>query len=146
MAGSLRRFNFNSFWKKINEKVKMGERKGEKAGWTLGWCGGFLWVLILSVVFFIQSRVLQGILGLSVVMLALAVIWLFAPWKKPTTKFLILYLFPYTVFLISIVWAVWTYGGVKACGLNWWNFLWLLAFFTPIFTNDNRRWIDGEKQ
>lgn len=124
----------------------MSKRKGEKAGWTLGWCGGFLWVLILSVVFFLQHKILQGILGLSVVILALAVILLFAPWKKPTTKFWILYLFPYAVFLISIVWAVWAYGGFKALGLNWWNVLWLLPMLTPIFSSGNRRWIDGENQ
>ncbi|MFB3851894.1 MAG: hypothetical protein ACE14Q_08245 [Acidobacteriota bacterium] len=124
----------------------MRERKGEKAGWTLGWCGGFLWVLILSIVFFLQHKILQGILGLTVVILALAVIWLFAPWKKPTTKFWILYLYPYAVFLISIVWVVWAYGGLKELGLNWWNVLWLLPMLTPIFSTGNRRWIDGENQ
>ncbi|MCX7830069.1 MAG: hypothetical protein N2445_03290, partial [Acidobacteria bacterium] len=87
----------------------MGNRKGEKLGWTLGWCGGFFWVLILSILFFFQSKIFEGIIGIAIVLMAISVIFFFAPWKKPSAKFWKLSMFPYSVFLISIVWAIWSY-------------------------------------
>ncbi|MEI8183138.1 MAG: hypothetical protein WCG29_10590 [Desulfomonile sp.] len=34
----------------------MANRLGEKAGWIGGWCGGFLWVLLLSVMWVVKGR------------------------------------------------------------------------------------------
>lgn len=30
-------------------------RRGEKIGWTVGWIGGFLWIVILSIIFYIKA-------------------------------------------------------------------------------------------
>lgn len=122
----------------------MNERKGEKAGWIFGWLGGFLWVIILSTVLFFQEKRGEGAIGFGIFILALAIISIFAPWKMPATKFWKVSLLPYSVFLFSIIWAVWAFGGLKPLGLTWWNFSWIIPIFIPIITMGNRRWIDGE--
>lgn len=101
----------------------MNKRKGEKLGWTLGFYGGFLWVVVFSIIFFWQKKIIEGALGMAIVIVAITVISLFSPWRMPNTKYWKLYLFPYTVFIISIGWAIWAFGGVRKLDLNWWNLL-----------------------
>ena len=57
----------------------MGSRLGEKAGWIGGWIGAFLWVLILSIVWLVQSKTPEGLAGLAVVSLAAVVIFATLP-------------------------------------------------------------------
>ena len=45
----------------------MNSRRGEKLGWTLGWCGGFVWVVILAIVAWVQGKTLHAAAGLAIV-------------------------------------------------------------------------------
>ena len=98
------------------------KRKGEKIGWAAGWMGGFIWVIILSMIFLVQGRWLNAILGLLIVVAAVLAILRCAPWHYPNTPYWKLMLGPYAVFFLSVAWAVWSYGGIYGLGLNWWNF------------------------
>jgi len=122
----------------------MGNRWGEKIGWTAGWLGGFIWVAILSVVFLIQGNYAAGVIGLIVTGCAVAAIVLFSPWRHPTTPYWKLLLAPYSVFLLSIVWAIVSYGGLAASGLRWWNLFWLLPLLVPLGPLARRKWSDAD--
>lgn len=122
------------------------DRKGEKIGWTAGWLGGFIWVLALSLVFLSQGKVTQGLLGILLSGAAIIAILYFAPWRHQTTPYWKLMLAPYGLFFLSIVWAVWSYGGLEAIGLNWWNLLWLIPCLSPFGMLSNRKWSGSKNQ
>lgn len=122
----------------------MAERKGEKAGWTWGWTGGFLWVAILALVFLAQGKAAAGGTGLLLFAAAAWAIRRFAPWRHPTTPYWRLYLGLYVLFLLTIPWAIWAFGGLGDEQLNGWMLLWLLPILTPIFINGRKTWADGE--
>lgn len=123
----------------------MTDRRGEKIGWTAGWMGGFIWVVVLSVVFIVQGRTLQGCLGLVLACIAVGCILALSPWQFPWTPFWKLMMVPYILFLASAAWAIWSYGpAVRESGLNWWNILWILPIFSPFITVGRRRWMDGD--
>lgn len=118
-------------------------RKGEKIGWSLGWFGGFIWILILAVILFVQDKLAESILGFLVFVIAILCVFFFSPWRHPQTPFWKLFLVPYFIALLSIVWVIWAYGGPKSLNLNWWNLFWLLPILIPTFTSGGRRWVDG---
>ncbi|WP_028324886.1 hypothetical protein [Desulfatirhabdium butyrativorans] len=122
------------------------DRKGEKIGWTAGWLGGFIWVLALSLVFLYQGKVAQGLLGILLSGVAIIAILHFSPWRHQTTLYWKLMLAPYGLFFLSIVWAVRSYGGLEAIGLNWWNLLWLIPCLSPFGMLSNRKWSGSENQ
>ena len=129
-----------------NWSETMAERRGEKVGWTAGWCGGFIWVAILSVIFLFQEKWLQGLSGLLLVSAAVVIIISFAPWRHPSTHYWKLMIAPYVTFFASIAWAVWSYGGIKAIGFDWWTWLWLLPLLIPVGSLCQRRWSDFDSQ
>ena len=115
-------------------------RRGEKIGWTLGWLGGFIWLLLLSVLWLIQKRTTEGFTGLALFVLAVVMILHFAPWRHPTTRYWKLMVPVYLVFLISVGMVVWSISGLEEHGLNWWSFFWVLPCLTPLGTLGGRRW------
>ncbi len=121
-------------------------RRGEKIGWTAGWAGGFIWVFILSIVFLFQGKIEQGVLGMVLAGASLFMILFFAPWRFASTHYWKLMLAPYGIFFLSIAWAIWSYGGLSAIGLNWWNLLWLLTMLTPFGVLSKRKWTDSIAQ
>lgn len=121
-------------------------RKGEKIGWTAGWTGGFIWVLVLSLVFLHQGKVAQGVLGVVLTGAALIAIVHAAPWRHPATPYWKLMLAPYGLLFLSIAWAVWSYGSLEAIGLNWWNLVWLIPCLSPFGMLSNRKWSDADKR
>lgn len=120
----------------------MKGRMGERIGWTAGWIGGFIWVFILSVVFLFQRKIGEGLSGMALTGLAVGAIVFFAPWRFSTTPYWKLMLAPYGMFFLSIAWAVWSYGGLGAVGLTWWNLLWLLPLLMPLGSLSKRTWTD----
>lgn len=129
----------------------MKERIGEKIGWTAGWIGGFIWVFILSIVFLSHERIVQGLSGIALNVIAIISIVFFAPWRFPLTPYWKLILPPYGMFFLSIVWAIWSYGGIGAAGLRWWDIFWLLPIFLPFlmmpFGNlAKKKWADSITQ
>ncbi len=123
----------------------MNDRIGEKIGWIAGWAGGFIWVLLLSIIFFSQGKTEQGIIGIALIGASALIIFFFSPWRFPSTHFWKLMLAPYTIFFLSIAWAVWSYGGVNAIGLNWWNLMYLLPMLTPFGVLSKKKWSDSAK-
>lgn len=115
-------------------------RTGEKAGWTGGWLGGFLWVFILAVIFLAQNRMMHGLTGLGLFVVAVGAILMLAPWRHPTVQFWKLMLPIYLMLFISIVWAVWSLYNPYEPGLNRWSFFWILPCLIPLFTIGGRRW------
>ncbi len=120
----------------------MADRAGEKFGWIGGWLGGFIWVVILSAVFLVQGRVIQGSFGLALFCLAVAVIITGAPWRHRDTPYWKLMLPVYAAFFGSIVWMVWASEGAKELGLNWWHAFLVLPLLIPFQTVGRRRWDD----
>jgi len=120
----------------------MKDRIGEKIGWTAGWVGGFIWVFILSIVFLFQGKSEQGLLGLTLTGIAIISVVFFAPWRFSSTPYWKLMLPPYGFFFLSIVWAIWSYGGLGSAGLTWWDLLWLLPLLIPFGSLSKRKWVD----
>lgn len=121
----------------------MKDRKGVKTGWTAGWAGGFIWVFALSMVFLFQGKTAPGILGIALFGISVFTILFFSPWRFPSTHYWKLMLSPYGVFSLSVAWAIWSYGGFGAVGLNWWNLLCLLPMLTPFVILGKRKWSDS---
>lgn len=121
----------------------MKNRIGEKIGWAAGWSGGFIWVIVISIVFLFQGKTEQAILGMSLVCAALFIIFYFSPWRFPSTYYWKLMLAPYVMFFLSIAWAIWSYGGLSTIELNFWNLLWLLPMLTPFGVLSKRKWADS---
>lgn len=126
------------------EITTMSDRRGEKIGWTGGWLGGFIWVAVLSLIFLYQQKWLEGFMGLFLTCAAVIIIIVLAPWRHPSTPYGILMLGPYGVFFASALWAVWSYGGIRAMELDWWSLFWFLPLLIPIGTTWKRRWSDFE--
>ena len=120
----------------------MKNRMGEKVGWTAGWIGGFIWIFILSLVFLFQRKLEQGLLGIVLTALAIFTIIFFAPWRFSSTPYWKLMLAPYGMFFLSIIWALWSYGGFENLSVTW-NILWFFPFFLIPFGNlSNKRWAE----
>jgi len=113
----------------------MENRRGEKIGWVGGWLGGFIWVLLMSVIFLVQEKLIQGFLGLVLFCLAACLILIKAPWKHPDTPYWKLMLPVYVVFLASVAWVVWY-------GFDWRTTFWILPILIPLGTMGRRRWND----
>lgn len=122
----------------------MANRVGEKIGWVGGWTGGFFWILILSVVWLVKGMTVEGIAGLVLVGLAMALIFATAPWKHPSTPFWKLMVPLYVMLGVSVVWALWAFGGAEKTGLTWWSIWWVIPLLIPFGTAGRRRWSDGE--
>lgn len=122
----------------------MADRKGEKAGWTWGWIGGFLWVAIIGLVFLAQGKIAEGGAGLVLFVAAIWAIRHFAPWRHPTTPYWRLYLWLYLLFLLTIPWAIWSFGGQGKEQLSGWMLLWLLPLLMPVVINGRKTWAEGE--
>jgi len=120
----------------------MKSRTGEKIGWTAGWSGGFIWVVILSIIFLIQNNWPQGLLGLLLVGLAVLSIVSSAPWRHPSTPYWKLMVPPYMVLFGALVWGIWVYGGIKDSGLNWSSLLLLLPLLIPVISMGKKTWND----
>lgn len=124
----------------------MRNRTGEKVGWVGGWMGGFVWVCILSIVFCVQGKVAQGLLGLVLTAVAMVAIVFLAPWRFPLTPYWKLMLAPYGMLFASGAWAIWSFGGLGSAGLTWWNLFWLVPLLLPFGSLHNRKWTDGGMQ
>ena len=120
------------------------KRNGEKLGWIGGWSGGFIWVVILSIVMLVQAKAMQGGLGLALAGLAGILIIVTAPWKHPDTPYWKLMLPVYVMLAGCLVWAAWSYGGAEGLGINRWNVFIILPVLVPFGTVGRKRWKDGE--
>lgn len=121
----------------------MVDRKGEHSGWTWGWIGGFLWVPVIALVFLAHGRLAEGGIGLLIFIAAILATRQFAPWRHPVTPFWRLFLGPYLLFLLTIPWAVWGFGGFGDEQLESWMLLWLLPTLIPVLTNGRKTWSEG---
>jgi len=118
----------------------MSIRQGEKWGWIGGWLGSFLWLLLLSGVCLYQGRLMVGLLGASFFVVAVATIFLAAPWRHPATPYWKLLIPVYGVFTASGGLAVATAGGLGQSGLSPWSLTFLVVLFVPLFTVGKRTW------
>jgi hypothetical protein len=120
------------------------ERTGEKIGWIGGWLGGFLWVLVLGIVFAVRGDWAIGATGIVIFLVAIAVVFLMAPWRHPETPYLRLLVPPYGALVGSIIWVVAAFDAFDRKGFDPWVLLCLVPAFLPLFTMSRRRWRDGE--
>jgi len=117
-------------------------RIGEKIGWTAGFAGAFLWVVILSMIFLIQNRLAQGLLGFLLVGLAAMAIVILAPWRQPHTPYWKLMVPIYAIFFGAVVWAIWAFDGAADSGLNWWIIFLVIPMLLPFGTMGKKTWND----
>ncbi len=118
----------------------MQERKGEKIGWIGGWTGGFIWLVLLSVLWLAQGKMRLATAGIGLVALAMLCMILLAPWKHPETKYWKLMLPLYAVLMTAVVVVVWLEGGPARLGLSGWSLLACLPLFLPFLTAGRRTW------
>lgn len=121
-------------------------RQGEKRGWILGWSGGFLWVLILTVVQLANGAVLPSLAGATLVGGAAAAIFLLSPWRHPGVRYWKLMLPIYALFFLSVAWGTWIAGGGARLGLSMWSLLLLLPLLLPLYLAGRRTWNEGERR
>ena len=122
----------------------MEQRKGEKVGWIGGWLAAMLGLPVLSVLWLVLGRLLDGLAGLG--LFGLGVLWMFvlAPWKRPETKYWKLML-PMLLFLLcSIVICIWLHGGLGSAGFSWSSVALLPVIIVPFAIMGGRRWKDGD--
>ncbi|MBN2231855.1 MAG: hypothetical protein JW781_03420 [Deltaproteobacteria bacterium] len=120
------------------------QRRGEQIGWLGGWIGTFCWIPALAVMFLVRGQIAAGGGGLVLFLVALALIFIRAPWRHPDTRYRRLLLPLYLVLGLGVWWAVTAYGGLAASGLRWWNLPGIcLPLLTPLLIIGRRRWIDG---
>jgi hypothetical protein len=120
----------------------MKERRGEKIGWTVGWLGGFIWIVILAVIFLFQGKYEAGFAGLALFCTAAVYIAYFAPWRYPATFYWKLMAVPYVALFTSVAWALWAFGGMEDAELSWWMFAWILPLLIPVANLYRRRWME----
>lgn len=122
----------------------MTARRGEQLGWTLGWLGGFVWVLVVAILQWLEGRTLHALAGLAIAAVAVTAIVGLAPWRHPQATYRSLLLPIYVVFFGAVAWAVWALGGPRAMGINgWWSAFLLWPLLLPLMLTGNRRWQDG---
>ena len=122
----------------------MHVRRQEQIGWIGGWLGGFCWVLILSIVLFVQGKTIQAGIGLLITCVAGVTIVFLSPWRHPRTRYRRLMVPIYVLFLAAVAWGVWSLGDPRQMGIHsWWSLLLLLPVLMPLWTAGNRRWEDG---
>jgi predicted RND superfamily exporter protein len=121
-------------------------RKGEKVGWSLGFSGGFLWIVVLGVLFLFQGKTAEGLLGLALSAVGILFVFVFAPWRHPLKAYGFLMIPIYLAVLAGVAWAIQSFGGWAESGLRWWNLLVLFPALTPIIILGARKWIDGERK
>jgi len=117
-------------------------RTGEKIGWTFGFSGAFLWIVILSLVFLLHNKLAQGLSGLLLVVLAACSIMFLAPWRSPSTPYWKLMVPIYVLFFVTLLWAVWAYGGPSDLGLTWGHIFLVLPLLLPFLTMGKKTWND----
>lgn len=127
-------------------KEKIMERKGEKIGWICGWLGGFIWLGLLSIMWFFQSKISYGIIGIALFIISVIIINIVAPWKHPDTKYWKLMIPIYLLLFISIVVNIIFWGGMEKTGLKWASFFWIFSIIIPFFTLGNMTWGKMKKQ
>lgn len=125
-------------------EVSMSDRKQQKLGWIVGWSGGFIWVLILSIVLAARGQFFDAGAGFLLAGIAISVIAFAAPWRNPQTPYRLLMVPIYFVLLMSLIWAVRAWGGPQEMGFSsWWSLLVLIPVLIPLWTVGNRRWENG---
>ncbi|MDA8100678.1 MAG: hypothetical protein M0042_13765 [Nitrospiraceae bacterium] len=118
----------------------MIERRGEKIGWTGGFLGGFLWVLVLSLIALAQGRLLSGTIGLLLFLVAVASVIIFAPWRHPDARYHLLMTPIFLVLVLSVLWAYSLFAG----GLGpWWSLPLVILVFAIFCQMRGKRWSDS---
>jgi hypothetical protein len=114
-----------------------------KLGWLLGWAGGFLWIVVLALVFSSRGQLLVGASGLCLATLGYSAVFVLRPWRFSSTRMWRLMLLPYLAMLAGIPWAIWGFGAEAAEALSAWQLLLLLPVLSPMFSMGWRRWGDA---
>jgi len=121
-------------------KDRVMNRRGEKIGWIGGWFGGFVWLGLLSVVWIFQDKIINGMTGIIVFIVAIITIIASAPWKHPNTKYWKLMIPIYLLFFASITLSIYLYGGPNNIGLKWTSIFWLVPCLIPFVTTGSKTW------
>jgi len=122
----------------------MGDRRQEKIGWFGGFLGGFVAVLIMSVVVFFRGKTLAGCVGLLLFGAAIGAAWYFAPWRHPRTRYWRLLVPFYLLLSAAVGWAVWAFGA-RETGLDHWGSLVpLVMVLLPLWWMGKQRWADRD--
>ena len=121
-------------------------RKGEKIGWIGGWHGGFIWLGLLAIVWLFQNKTYDGVIGITIFIVASITIVMTAPWKHPNTRYWKLMLPIYFLLLVSVIFSIYVYGGFENSGLNWASLGGIASVFVPLFAIGSRRWNNLTKE
>ncbi len=85
-------------------------RGGEKWGWIGGIFGATCWILVGAGILLAQGKILQGLTGLALYVVAVAVSIACAPWRNPNTRYWKLMLAGLATPFGALSWAIWCFG------------------------------------
>lgn len=115
-----------------------------KIGWIGGFAGGTLWMLVLSVIRFVQGQNMHGILWLASFLFCAEVAWLFLPWRKPDLQMRRLYFVSVTPVVLAAVLLL-SINALAEGTAIWTTLPGLLLIYLPVFTIGKKTWNDYQK-
>ena len=115
------------------------ERTGEKIGWIGGWAGGYIWILAFGILWFFQGKLLYVTIGTAIFIIACFLIVVFAPWRRPHTKYWKLMIPIYLLFLMSVIFVVNVLSGFHEPARMQYG-LWIVPCLLPIVLLGNKTW------
>jgi len=82
---------------------------GPRLGWLLGGLGSLLWLPIMAVVWMVKGSLLLPLIAFAVCLAGVVYLFLFAPWRHPTTPIRRIYLGLLGILLAEAVIAILQY-------------------------------------
>jgi len=118
----------------------MEGRKGEKIGWIGGFLGGFCWLLLLSIAWFVIGSPKKGLIALGFFIVATIIIECITPWRYPQTKYWKLLVPVYAILTLSFIVCIMLWGGLEKAGLRPLQLFMFSPLLIPFFTIGNKVW------
>jgi len=118
----------------------MFERRGEQVAWIAGIGGGMVWILFISMFWIYAGNDFVGLLGLALFALGLFLVFFFAPWRFPNTRYFLLLLPSYFVIAAALVLFVFWGWNILETDFPVWAFWFLAPMLLPLILLGNRKW------
>jgi hypothetical protein len=118
----------------------MFERRGEQVAWIAGIGGGMVWILFISMFWIYAGNDFVCLLGLALFALGLFLVFFFAPWRFPNTRYFLLLLPSYFVIAAALVLFVFWGWNILETDFPVWAFWFLAPMLLPLILLGNRKW------
>ena len=113
--------------------------KWMKRLWLCLAMGAVVWLMPFGIVWLYQGQRIWGAAAIALTFMGIAVIVAFVPWKYPSTRFWIVLIPPYSMFILSILLLLYVLTGLRNLAEIQYG-LWLIPCFVPFLTLGYRTW------